>query len=615
MTLTLGGNDVRFAEKLRACIANPPLSVCSLASEKGRAQLGKEIQPLYSKLREVYRKIKAGPNSPELYVVGYPQFVSKQFNNCALNVSLSQGERLMINEAVTYLNKVIKAAANDSGAKYVDVEDSLSGHTLCDLGESYVTGISGFGLNTEEQEMFHPNAKGHNAIFEKIKMGLGGQNLKNFTNCNAIIVCSNGQQLGEPATPSYFAEPMSLYDKAFATYTMIKDGVQSTFDSGVIAVKKGINWVAEVAPTVVQPTMAMRFELNSNPIDLGTFISNSDGSISATLNIPATVSPGIHTLRMYGKTYTGEDIEYYQVIEVQGADGDIDEDSVPDSQDSCIYIIAANTDADFDGIDDACDSNISSPQLYRVRNGNVNNNEIESYLYVERNTKASSITGAIGDYDPDGDGWALVAASQSLQDAGTVANFWVDGNKAPHVSVRTSEHGCEQYTPSDLSIVGPVANRTLNLETIEANTCRAESPNDDADGDGQADSQQALYRARNGVTNQGEDPAKLYIERSTRAAEAQLGVTDYAPNDSGLTNTNGDSRKTWSLLASSQDVSTKGTFNKLIMINQDPVILAMDINSQCIALRPYSSSSVRYSTQGTQGLEKVIVPNGEGCSL
>lgn len=612
-TMMIGGNDLDFDKKLKECVLNSVIANCSLVTEKGRAQLGKEIKALYPKLKDLYRKMKVSSRETQFYVLGYPQFVSRQFNNCAMNVTLSPSERVMINEAVSYANNVIKAAANDSGMKYIDIEDSLNGHALCDLGESYVTGVSGYGLTTEAQEMFHPNAKGHEAIYNKIKEGLGSSNLKNATHCNQIIVCPTGAQQGAPTAPSYFAPAMSLYDQLFTAYTMVKEGIEATATSGMVALKKGVNWVAEVAPMAAQPITSVRFELNSNPVDLGTFTTGADGSVSATLTIPASVPAGIHTLRMYGQTFSGEQIEYYQIVEVQGADGDIDEDSVPDAQDACIYINAANVDSDFDGVDDACDPEISGdPQIYRVRNGDTTKGEVPLGLYIERNTRASSVTGITNDDDPDGDGWALVAASQNTGEEGKVANFWVDNSDVPHVSIRTAENGCMQFTPATLSVVLPGAIRTLNTEASNTNTCRAELATDDADGNGQPDNEQALYRARNGIASQGEDSSKLYVERNTRAAEAQLGISDYA-STGDLASPNGDTRSHWSIIASSQEPGTQGVYNKLLMPSGNPVILARDSNNQCIALQPTVVTNIKQSTQLLRPLVLTSAPQGEDC--
>lgn len=608
-TISIGGNDLDFGNKLKLCISNDPLANCSLTTEKGRAQLGKEIKALYPKLKELYKKLKISSRETQFYVVGYPQFVSRQFNNCAVNVALSPTERVMINEAVAYANDVIKAAANDSGMKYIDIEDSLSGHALCDFGESYVTGVSGYGISTEEQEMFHPNAKGHEAIFNKIKEGLGSQNIKTSTQCNQIIVCPTGSQQGSPSAPSYFAPSMSLYNQIFATYNMVKEGVGSAVGGSVVALKKGVNWIAEISPTAAKPTMSVRFELNSEPVDLGTFTSGVDGSVVATLNIPTSVPAGLHTLRMYGQTFSGEQVEYYQIIEVQGANGDIDEDAIADAQDPCMYIQAANADADFDGIDDACDPQISAqPQAYRARNGNVERGELPNSVYVERNTRASSVTGIASDDDPDGDGWALVATSSG---EGTVANFWVDGSLVPHVSIRTAEDGCVQYTPTSLSVVLPGVSRPLSVEAPGATTCRAEAATDDLDSDGSPDNEQALYRVRNGVVAQGEDPARIYIERSTRAAEAQLGISDYA--EAGVIAANGDTRNYWSVIGSSQDAGTQGVYNKMVMVNNSPVILAKDANNLCFAMQPVALTHIQQSNQLSRPLSLTPIPQGESC--
>src|SRR5690606_5857361 len=113
---------------------------------------------------------------------------------------------------------------------------------------------------------------------------------------------------------------------------------------------------------------------------------------------------------------SGEPIRYEQIILVRGSDpSDIDENGVFDSNQQCgPFIESSGVDADLDGIDDACDPEISEePELYRWRlgySGRIYNGspEDESQVYIERNIWASSRTGVSDDYDPDEDGWAVV---------------------------------------------------------------------------------------------------------------------------------------------------------------------------------------------------------------
>ncbi len=139
-----------------------------------------------------------------------------------------------------------------------------------------------------------------------------------------------------------------------------------------------------------------------------------------------------------------------QIIEVQGAEGDIDEDNIADNIDKCFYIQSANIDADYDGVDDACDPYIDEAKPYRARYGEVGKGENEKYIYIERNVNATNFTGISSDYDPDNDGWAIVAASFNTSDAGIIKKFWIDSNKTPHVIIQTKDNLCFQFRPKSL---------------------------------------------------------------------------------------------------------------------------------------------------------------------
>src|SRR5690606_11859608 len=51
--------------------------------------------------------------------------------------------------------------------------------------------------------------------------------------------------------------------------------------------------------------------------------------------------------------------------------------------------------------------------LYRARNGNTMQSEDPDKIYIERNTAASEAILGITDYDPNSDGWATIAISDT----------------------------------------------------------------------------------------------------------------------------------------------------------------------------------------------------------
>lgn len=271
-------------------------------------------------------------------------------------------------------------------------------------------------------------------------------------------------------------------------------------------------------------------------------------------------------------------------------------------------------------------------------------------MYIERNTRASSLTGINGDYDPDGDGWAIVGASQgkqysgtSVPDTGPAANFTVAGDGTsgnpyqPIVSIRAGGWGCATYRPTSLGKVTSGQVRTFTRTAVNTDTCRQEPSSDDIDGNGQPDDTQPLYIARNGDSIKGEDPARIYLYRNFYSSEAQLGVSDYTSTGTAantiaalpLIPTIGDNPnhptfglafspiQEWNLLAISKANEYIPTFNKLV-ISQDsngsplPIILTKKLNGQCIAYQPSNTGVIKFNQQNNL-VKMAIMPGGVSC--
>ena len=78
---------------------------------------------------------------------------------------------------------------------------------------------------------------------------------------------------------------------------------------------------------------------------------------------------------------------------------DIDENGTPDKSQPCgAFLKASGKDEDLDGIDDACDPEITDPILYTARNGKSSLGEDEDRIYLFRNTRAANLTGVTNDY-------------------------------------------------------------------------------------------------------------------------------------------------------------------------------------------------------------------------
>lgn len=619
ITLTMGGNDIGFGDKIAKC-ANPFTleQTCDLATLSGRADFGNTIRNQYEKLSQLYLDLhSASDGKAKIYVLGYPEFINGGANaSCGLNIGLlNSHEREMIWQSVIYFNNVIEQAARAAGARYIDIETSLHGGRLCDAGQEYMTGVVGtpIPISNQQQESFHPNAKGHERIAAKIQEQLGNESLLTFNVCpdpNVSLCPDANATKASIDTPSYFSDgpqPQRTTEYKQMTWPEI---VKSTLFN------------IALPPYFLQPGSTVQAILHSDPVDLGEFTANADGSLAIGASIPDNASPGYHTLVLEGESYTGELIRFEQIILVKGTQpDDIDENGIPDTQQVCgPFIEASGTDRDIDGIDDACDPYIDPvPRpIYKLRAGDSErtyqgNPERTDYLYLERNIYAKSFTGISGDHDPDGDGYAVIAASQDSSPSGRYANFQTFTNQQPnqvYVSFRTPENGCVKYRPTDLSkVTSSSGYRTFTEDAIDTDTCRSQPATDDTDNDGQPDNAQVLYVGRNGDPSKGETPTRLYLFRSTRGAEAQLGISDYAaPLEAAPSSIAADDqtdyRQPWSLLASSQSNPLLPiTYQGVHMVGNLPYVVAKtNTGGLCQAYKPTNVGTIRQSTQTATNL-------------
>ena len=615
ITISIGGNDVGFKEKLESCLEPGTCHYAGQAESKKMAAT--EIANLRGKLKDLYTEIyRVSPNS-KLYVVGYPQFIKNPEVCTNINTLVNSVEREFMGQSVTYLNQIIRSAAVAVGAKYLDIEASFGEAALCgDEAEKAVTGLARGDDFTKEfvgdkievdfaQESFHPNPKGHQLIANNIISTI--PNLLSHAPCdNPLATRCTSSMEPAPPIPDYFSPSTEL------PYIPVYD---EFVDRKVV--DKSTSRRLNLKLNNLQPGSTVKVEGHSVPTELASYTATAEGTLDVMVTIPQTFPAGHHTLHAYAVTPSGEQIDLYQELLVVGAFGDRDEDGVTDTVDPCPFVPPANADVDQDGIDDACDGMIGEPPapveipLYRVRNGDPAKNEQTARIYIERNkSEAATKVGITNDFDPDGDGWALVGRTSSDSDNGTPANFWIEdkgettgvARYVPHVSSRHQLKGCHQMTPISLAQVKQGETRLVKTEATNTNTCRKEPPQADTDADGTPDNTQTLYRARNGDASRGEVANRVYLERNRVAAEAQLGITDYDPDDDG-----------WSNLSRSNGTGTDGQVKSLVIYQGIPHTLVLHPAKGCIALRPNGLNFVRQGE--TRIAIQTNVPTGTSCAV
>lgn len=146
VTVTIGGNDVGFADVVLACGTGSDAQ-CTAAVDKAVAS-GNSVLP--SRLDGVYSKIKQRAPRAEVVVLGYPRLVEPD------GTCLTATKRAALNRGADSLNAVISQAAARADVTYLDARDQFAGHGAC--GPS--PWINPFSL-TGIVESFHPNRDGY----------------------------------------------------------------------------------------------------------------------------------------------------------------------------------------------------------------------------------------------------------------------------------------------------------------------------------------------------------------------------------------------------------------------------------------------------------------------
>lgn len=106
-------------------------------------------------------------------------------------------------------------------------------------------------------------------------------------------------------------------------------------------------------------------------------------------------------------------------------------------------------------------------QLYRVRYGAEWRGEITTRFYIERNIALAETQGVVGDYDPDGDGWAIVGHTDENYDGKKYAGLSfikILGVKYPVITLNwNNDAQCAALLPFSLDVVKPDEDRLLKV--------------------------------------------------------------------------------------------------------------------------------------------------------
>jgi lysophospholipase L1-like esterase len=158
VTLTVGGNDLGFADLFETCSTPGQEAQCLIAITN--AVTDEQLTDLYRDLTLLYGKVaKKAPNAL-IVVTGYPYLFEPDRNNPIITA---------FNAATAALNTTIetavKATHNDN-IIYVDVTEQFEGHGI-GSDDPFINGPT-----ARFPEAFHPNAAGYRAYAKAISAAI-----------------------------------------------------------------------------------------------------------------------------------------------------------------------------------------------------------------------------------------------------------------------------------------------------------------------------------------------------------------------------------------------------------------------------------------------------------
>jgi lysophospholipase L1-like esterase len=149
VTISVGGNDARFADVLTTCAQPAWSSDCHGAIDRAQAYINGTLPVSVAAL---YSRIRARSPSAKVVVAGYPRVFNGR--DCDAFTWFAPIEETRLNQTADLLNSKLRAAAAKAGFAYADPTRSFVGHAVCD-GPEWIN-----GLTNAVTESYHPNRSG-----------------------------------------------------------------------------------------------------------------------------------------------------------------------------------------------------------------------------------------------------------------------------------------------------------------------------------------------------------------------------------------------------------------------------------------------------------------------
>jgi len=349
--LSIGGNDIGFADVVKRCVLSFAWDPC-YHKQSERKSLLLTIYSKFKMLKTTYAKILSeAPQGARLYVMGYPQVVNPT-GNCGVNVHLDDSERQFASLLIDRLNETVQMAAESSGAVYVDVSDTLVGHRLCDTHDDGVNGLTsgddklsiGIFLGTKSHsfglgnESYHPTALGHQLISNVVAQKTENLRKQSVGAANILL-------------------PKITDDDAFITTGAVDDAKarkierQDVVNTNVVTAGQSVKLDIDTNEANLRAGSTYQVVFHSEEVSVASGVVSRPDRLQLDIVVPK-LSPGIHSVHIYGTDVDGEGVDITEDIYIVASNNDFDGDGIKNDEDSMLFInetgkvIIENTNSD-----------------------------------------------------------------------------------------------------------------------------------------------------------------------------------------------------------------------------------------------------------------------------
>ena len=150
VTITIGGNDVGFADVVITCTISS-YDGCAAAVQSAR---DKEDAVLV-KLDTTYQTIRSRAPDAKVIVLAYPILFDTTSAYCGVG-GMSLAKRQLINDGDEELSDLIRDHATAAGFVFADARDTFAGHGIC-ASAPWLNGLTVIPATNS----FHPNLSGY----------------------------------------------------------------------------------------------------------------------------------------------------------------------------------------------------------------------------------------------------------------------------------------------------------------------------------------------------------------------------------------------------------------------------------------------------------------------